>query len=296
MKKAIILSILLAASAFAEIPALLNYQGVLKDSEGELVEDAEYVINFKLYESSTGGDHIWQESQIINTTKGIFHAILGINSSIEDLPSENAYLGISINGGSELAPRKQLVSVGYAFKSRNADFALHSQVSDTSAFANVAGNAQLFDGMPSDAYRILTAFGSVASVTCEPSAWTTLLEVDITIPETMLVYSFGTVSGGGWWDSNRMLQLSLYNQNYSVFYPYSNPWGDIANAHHLLPAGTYHIQLYGLNMNADATDMGDISIYALAVPVPENTTSVRSGPFTPPASAILPDPNLFKQD
>ena len=296
MKKAIILSILLAASAFAEIPALLNYQGVLKDSEGELVEDAEYVINFKLYESSTGGDHIWQESQIINTTKGIFHAILGINSSIEDLPSENAYLGISINGGSELAPRKQLVSVGYAFKSRNADFALHSQVSDTSAFANVAGNAQLFDGMPSDAYRILTAFGSVASVTCEPSAWTTLLEVDITIPETMLVYSFGTVSGGGWWDSNRMLQLSLYIQNYSVFYPYSNPWGDIANAHHLLPAGTYHIQLYGLNMNADATDMGDISIYALAVPVPENTTSVRSGPFTPPASAILPDPNLFKQD
>ncbi|MBT4713573.1 MAG: hypothetical protein HOB84_02230 [Candidatus Marinimicrobia bacterium] len=297
MIRTLLVSLLLFISvALAEIPELLNYQGVLKNADGELAEDANYAIAFSLYDAPAGLTPIWQELQVVQTANGVFHAVLGVNNPIGDLFSGNAYLGISINGGTELVPRKQIVSVGYAFESRNAEFAMHSQVSDTSAYATVAGNAQLFDGMPSDAYRILTAFGSVASVTCEPSAWTTLLEVDITIPETMLVYSFGTVSGGGWWDSNRMLQLSLYNQNYSVFYPYSNPWGDIANAHHLLPAGTYHIQLYGLNMNADATDMGDISIYALAVPVPENTTSVRSGPFTPPASAILPDPNLFKQD
>lgn len=295
MIRTLLVSLLLLISvALSEIPELLNYQGVLKNADGELVEDGDYAINFKLFQVPAGGTHVWQESQVVHTTNGVFHAVLGVNSTIGDFPSENAYLGISINGGAELTPRKQIVSVGYAFESRNANFALHSQVSDTSAYSIESANAQLFDGLPSDAYRIITAYGSVAAVTCQPSAWTTLLEVDITIPETMLIYSFGTVSGGGWWDSNRMLQLSLYNQNYSVFYPYANPWGDIANAHHLLPAGTYHIQLYGLNMNADATDMGDISIYALAVPVPASVTAVRSGPFTPPASAILPDPNFFK--
>jgi hypothetical protein len=292
-KTTILLSLLLASLAFAEIPALLNYQGVLKDAEGGLVEDAEYVINFKLYESPTGVDHIWQESQNINTTNGIFNAILGINSTIENLPSENAYLGISINGGSELLPRKRLVSVGYAFKSRNADFALHSQVSDTSAFANVAGDAQLLGGMPADSYRVITAYGSVETVTCDPGAWTTLLEVDITIPETMLVYSFGTVTGGGWYATQKMLQLSLYDENYSTFYPYANPWGDIANAHHLLEAGLYHIQLYGLNTADVATDMGNISVYALAVPVPTSNT-YRKGPFSPPPSAQLPDPSIIK--
>ena len=63
----------------------------------------------------------------------------------------------------------------------------------------------------------ITVHGHVDAVTCKPSNWTTLIEVDITIPDSMYIYSFGTVSGAGWYDSHKMLQISIYDESYSNF-------------------------------------------------------------------------------
>ena len=83
---------------------------------------------------------------------------------------------------------------------------------------------------------------------------------------------------------------NLVDEFYSNFYSYTNVWGDAANAVHFLPAGTYHIQFYGLNYADSAQDMTDITLYAIALNTVQNNT-VRIGPFPPPESANLPNPS-----
>jgi len=199
-------------------------------------------------------------------------------------------MGMAINYGTELLPRKQMVSVGYAFQSQNSFNADHSSTSDSSIYSNFAQSAASIGGYTADNLLPITAYGHVDAVTCQPSTWTALIEVDISIPDTMFIYSFGTVTGAGWFDSQRMLQLSIYDEFYNTFYNYANPWGDVANAIHLLPGGTYHIQLYGLSLASAAQDMGNISLYAIALNPTQNNT-FRAGPFAPPASVQLPDPS-----
>ena len=66
--------------------------------------------------------------------------------------------------------------------------------------------------------------------------------------------------------------------------------GDVANAVHYLPAGTYHINLYGLNIEGSSQDMSNITLYAIALNPSQNNT-VRTGPFPPPENAELPNPS-----
>ena len=143
----------------------------------------------------------------------------------------------------------------------------------------------------SGAKDIINVSGSVAAVDTPPNDWTTLLVVDIEIPEEMMICSFGTVTGAGWVDSWRMLQLSLYDENYNNFYSYANPWGEVAAAYHVLPAGLYHIYLFGFNGNDELMPMENVSIFAFGLPVDNRQeTNIRIGPFDPPVNNNLPDP------
>ena len=135
---------------------------------------------------------------------------------------------------------------------------------------------------------------SADAVSTQPWSWTTLIELDIEIPEDMTIYSFGTVSGENWGDGYRMLQIVLYNENYTQSYPASNPWGDISVAHNTLPAGLYHIQLTGANLYEEIKDMTWISLFAFAFPVNnQQESNVRIGPFPPPINNNLPNPKLL---
>src|SRR6188768_2801570 len=54
----------LAAPAFAALPQILSYQGVLTDNGGALVPDGLYSITFRIYDDPTlGGAHLlWTEA------------------------------------------------------------------------------------------------------------------------------------------------------------------------------------------------------------------------------------------
>jgi len=295
MKVKLQLTILFVTTSvlLADVPMLMNYQGILKDIQGQAVADGAYLITFSLYIDSTGGTTIWSENQVVATQNGIFHALLGSIETLPNFPANGAYVGLAINYGPELLPRKRIVSVGYAFQSQNSFNAEHSSTSDSSTYSSLAQSAISIDGYTAENLLPITAYGHVDAVTCQPSTWTTLLEVTITIPDTMYIYSHGTVSGGGWFDSQRMLQLSIYDEGYATFYNYAHVWGDVTNSVHLLPGGTYHIQLYGLSYASAAQDMGNISLYAYALN-PSHNNTFRVGPFPPPNNAILPDPTSLK--
>jgi hypothetical protein len=301
MKKEFVITVMIAVlvlSVLAEVPRKMNYQGILKDENGEVVPDDIYEFNFAIYGEESGGYAYWVETQSVNTINGIFYVLLGSINEIVYFPESDAWLGIQIGDNPEMTPRKRITSVGYSFLSDNslnalqADQAQHAYESDQ---ASLALNSEALQGynaedflLASEYYEPINVYGHVNSVTCAPQQWVGLLEVTITIPETMMIYSFGTVSGAGWVDGWRMLQLSIYNHNYTQFFPYANPFGDVATAYHVLPGGTYHIQLSGYNMNNHSMNMTNVSVYAFAQRLSGNNVS-REGPFLLPDSAVFPE-------
>ena len=87
--------IVLAANAvWAEVPAMMNYQGYLADAAGTPLNDT-VDMEFSLYQEDTGGTPLWTEPQsVIVVTEGIFNVIL-CSSVPLDLPFDIPVLGLS---------------------------------------------------------------------------------------------------------------------------------------------------------------------------------------------------------
>ena len=291
MKKIFLYVSMVFLFLFAEVPNSISFQGYLTNVDGEPLTTGGYYLEFSIYDSETDGIVYWSESnwEFIEDN-GLISSVLGSDDNPLIIPEDGvAYLGISIQN-EPLGNRFKISSVPYSMQSGLADTANYSFVSENSFHSELSDNATMLGGNTANYYLPITVHGHVDAVTCQPSNWTTLIEVDITIPDSMYIYSFGTVSGAGWYDSHKMLQISIYDESYSNFYSYTNVWGDVANAVHFLPAGTYHIQFYGSNNGDSAQDMSNITLYAIALNHSQNNT-VRTGPFPPPENAELPNPS-----
>jgi len=111
-------------SAFAAVPQLINYQGVLTDSAGKPIRNDSASVRFRIYDVATGGTELWEETQDIATDKsGAFGVLLGSTVSIPyGVFSDSArWLGIRVESDPEMSPRLRLVAVGYAFEANNAE-------------------------------------------------------------------------------------------------------------------------------------------------------------------------------
>lgn len=111
----LLLLLLLAASsnALAQIPRAISYQGVLADDDGKPVADGAHALVLTLYETRTGKIELYQKSAAVFTKGGYFEVLLdGIPTSVVfDKP---LFLGISVDGGTELTPRTPLTAAPYA--------------------------------------------------------------------------------------------------------------------------------------------------------------------------------------
>ncbi len=113
------LALLAAAVAYA-LPQKITYQGLLSE-DGDLVTGTKSV-TFNIYGASTGGTSLWEEVQDVDFENGAFGVILG---SVTPIPASvfegsRRWLAVTIEGGSEMLPRPEIVSVGYAFYAENA--------------------------------------------------------------------------------------------------------------------------------------------------------------------------------
>lgn len=115
-----------AQGGYAGVPQMINYQGTLTDRNGAPVANGSYNMEFKIYDVASGGAALWSEKWDTNTpitvVGGIFNAMLGFISPIPaaffaDHPV--TYLGIKVGTDSEMLPRQQITSVGYAFTAGN---------------------------------------------------------------------------------------------------------------------------------------------------------------------------------
>lgn len=100
----------------ALVPPVVNYQGLLTDASGESLTGS-YSMTFKLYASLLGGTPLWQESQAVTVTKGLFNVYLGSQNPLSEaiFIGQDLYLGVTVGLDQEMQPRTRLASAPYAF-------------------------------------------------------------------------------------------------------------------------------------------------------------------------------------
>lgn len=126
---AVVLLVVFAANA--EVPNLVNYQGMLTDADGTPI-DGTRSIEFSFYATLTGGSALWTETHKVTVTEGLFSVLLGSVTPLDfELPN-NAEIFIEIKVGSDpaMTPRKQMVSAGFALLSDDSDHLEGHRASD----------------------------------------------------------------------------------------------------------------------------------------------------------------------
>jgi hypothetical protein len=145
------LTLCIATLSPADISPHMSYQGVLKDSGGDVVSDGTYAVTFRLYTVEAGGTAIWTESQSVDVEGGIFNVALGSITSLTTLAFDVPYwLGISVEGEAELSPRVELMSVPYAAHAGFADLGGDEDwtISGDDMYATVSGKVGIGDDTP----------------------------------------------------------------------------------------------------------------------------------------------------
>ncbi|MCH9025434.1 MAG: hypothetical protein IH931_08890, partial [candidate division Zixibacteria bacterium] len=150
----VILICIFLGPSFANVPQLINFQGVLIDSVGTPL-DGSFDITFRIYNQPTSGSAFWIETHIGEPVNdGLFAVILGSITplgSAKSATSHEFWLGITIGSDPEQSPRSQLISVPFAFEADNADTAQYAYQSgsagsaDTAQYAYQSGSAASAD-------------------------------------------------------------------------------------------------------------------------------------------------------
>jgi FtsZ-binding cell division protein ZapB len=108
----------LSTGLFAQPAATLSVQGVLTKSDGTAVDDGNYNVTFRLWNDSIAGSKKYEEVISVQTIGGVYSAIMGatdpVNHPLNAAFNEIYWLGVSVNGSSELTPRPRLTQAPYA--------------------------------------------------------------------------------------------------------------------------------------------------------------------------------------
>lgn len=92
-------------SCAQEIP--ISLQGVVRNADGSVFPTGNYSMKFRIYTLASGGTAIWTEEQTgIRIEGGVYSVLLGKITSLGNIAfNQTLYLGVSVDGGTELSPR-----------------------------------------------------------------------------------------------------------------------------------------------------------------------------------------------
>ena len=103
---------------YGEVPQKMNYQGYLTDPGGTPIHGMVSMV-FSIYDVSTGGTALWSETQTVVVNQGVYSVNLGDVTTISLTFDKAYYLGVRVGTDpEEMTPRRELTSVGYAFRAQ----------------------------------------------------------------------------------------------------------------------------------------------------------------------------------
>ncbi|MBS1902627.1 MAG: hypothetical protein JSS75_02880 [Bacteroidetes bacterium] len=127
------------ASAQAQAPRTLSYQGVLTDPSGRPLS-GDHRLTVRIYDAATGGHILHSESFLTSMNSGLFNVILGEQKAISStMQFESPYwVGVSVDESGEFNPRTKLTSVPFAM---HADAAASLSPGATGAVTGINGKS-----------------------------------------------------------------------------------------------------------------------------------------------------------
>ena len=113
---ALLLALLVTATAVAQVPEKMNYQVMLTNDLDEPLADQSVTLVFRIYDASSGGTLKWSETHNVTTNSiGVASVLLGSVGSMHS-PDFVDPMWLEVEVDSEiLSPRRELVSAPYAF-------------------------------------------------------------------------------------------------------------------------------------------------------------------------------------
>jgi len=151
-KSALLLFVcLMAATAHATFPRLMNYQGRIDDANGDPVADANYDVTFRLFNVSASGSALWTETQQVTTIDGVFSVLLG---SVDTIPEfiwyqDSAFLEVQPQGSDPVLPRSLIAVVPYSWRARNSDLIGGQSANDLEESAEIQAAIAAHTAIPS---------------------------------------------------------------------------------------------------------------------------------------------------
>jgi len=215
MKRIPILLLLLAiaATAQAQVPALINYQGRLVDGTDLVNEPVS--LELRLFDAATDGNLLYSDSNTVTVVDGLYSTHVGddtIFGSLADaLTNAMVYLEPVVNGAA-LSPRERLVTVPYAAVAetvRGADLHVDPTsgnvgigTNNPSTNLHVNGSVRITDGSQADG-RVLTSDAD-GLASWQPSASAPDTRVAYAFPNKVVVTNTSwTIIGYMAWDNSR---------------------------------------------------------------------------------------------
>ena len=111
----------------AQVPQLINYQGFLKNNEGQPLNSQVNLV-FRIFNAETGGTNLWEESHNnVEVKNGIFHVLLDISGSNVFDGTGVRFLEIEVDSN-VLPGRMQITSVAYSLRSQSADNVIDNSI------------------------------------------------------------------------------------------------------------------------------------------------------------------------
>lgn len=98
----------------------INLQGKLTDpTNGNAPITGSHTLYFRLYSVPTAGSVLWSENhQVVLPSNGVFNVILGSTQTLDSIAfNKPYYVGIAVDGTTEMTPRQPLVATPYSFGS-----------------------------------------------------------------------------------------------------------------------------------------------------------------------------------
>ena len=193
-----------------QIPNTISYQGYLSDDLGNPVTGTGLEMQFTIYEGSEGNPQVWQETQFVDVTGGLFSVLLGSSSPMytSDFTGDfERFLGVKVGDDEEMTPRQKLTTVPYVLLADQANYANDADTidgMDSSAFAD-GHSLDAADGSPTEAVYVDNS-GDVGIGTTNPSSYKLKVEGDINF--TGNLYQNGVLFSGGGGDSDWMINGS----------------------------------------------------------------------------------------
>lgn len=155
-----------AQNSFAQ--ATLSIQGIIQKSNGAAVDDGKYDLTFKLYATPSGGTAVHTETQNIAVAGGIYSAELGNGGTpLTAAFDQTYYLGVSVDGGTELIPRARLTSSPYSLALLGTSNLFPSSGAIGAGTINPASGFQIHARNPSGTGNVLVSGSSGALVNFE---------------------------------------------------------------------------------------------------------------------------------